>query len=97
MRQHHRVSAVLLVVLFFWLDLGSQASAQSAPLTPQELDQLLSPVALFPDLLLSQMMTASTDPQEILDVDNWLAANPGLSGQGGHRRLTILRGKIAGD
>jgi len=25
-------------------------------------------------------MTASTNPQEILDVDNWLSANPSLSG-----------------
>jgi hypothetical protein len=40
----------------------------------------MSPIALYPDSLLSQMMTASTNPQEILDVDNWLAANPSLTG-----------------
>lgn len=80
MRQHLRVSAALFVFLFLFLGLDSQLSAQSAPLTPQELDQLLSPIALYPDSLLSQIMTASTNPQEILDVENWLSANPGLSG-----------------
>jgi hypothetical protein len=50
------------------------------PLTPQQLDQLLAPIALYPDPLLAQITTASTSPQQILDVTNWLANNPGLSG-----------------
>ena len=49
------------------------------PPTPQQLDQLLAPVALYPDALLAQITTASTNPQEILDVDNWLAQNQNLS------------------
>jgi hypothetical protein len=80
MRHDHRVTAILLVFLFLWPDFDTPLLAQNAPLTPQELDQLLSPIALYPDSLLSQIMTASTNPQEILDVDNWLSANPGLSG-----------------
>ncbi len=55
-------------------------SAQEATPTPEELDQLLAPVALYPDALLSQITTASTNPQEILDVNAWLQQNPGLSG-----------------
>jgi len=50
------------------------------PPTPQQLDQLLSPIALYPDSLLAQITTASTNPQEILDVNNWLAKNPNLTG-----------------
>lgn len=80
MRWHHRVRAFFLVFLFLWTEIGSELWAQNASPTPQELDQLLSPIALYPDTLLSQIMTASTNPQEILDVDNWLSANPGLSG-----------------
>ncbi len=53
---------------------------QGPPPTPQQLDQLLAPVALYPDTLLAQITTASTNPQEILDVDNWLANNPNLTG-----------------
>jgi hypothetical protein len=41
---------------------------------------LLAPVALYPDSLLAQITTASTNPQEILDVDNWLQDNQGLAG-----------------
>jgi hypothetical protein len=56
------------------------AAQQGPPPTPQQLDQLLAPVALYPDSLLAQITTASTNPQEILDVDNWLAQNPNLTG-----------------
>ncbi len=55
--------------------------AQSALPTPDQLDQLLAPVALYPDALLAQICAASTDPQQILDVDNWLHQNSGLIGQ----------------
>src|ERR1700678_3448910 len=55
------------------------AQTAAAP-TPEQLDQLLAPVALYPDSLLAQITTASTNPQEILDVDNWLQANPDLTG-----------------
>jgi hypothetical protein len=55
-------------------------TAPTPPPTPQQLDQLLSPIALYPDQLLAQITTASTNPQEILDVTNWLAQNPSLTG-----------------
>ena len=58
-----------------------EAQAAAPMPTPQQLDQLLAPVALYPDSLLAQITTAATNPQEILDFDNWLAANPGLTGQ----------------
>ena len=41
---------------------------------------MLAPVALYPDSLLAQITTASTNPQEILDVDNCLHDNQGLTG-----------------
>lgn len=74
-------AALLLIGLLLFPQLGPPLAAQAyAPPTPQQLDQLLAPVALYPDSLLAQITTASTNPQEILDVDNWLAQNPGLSG-----------------
>ena len=54
--------------------------AQAAPPTAQELDQLLAPIALYPDALIAQITAASTNPQEILDADNWLHQNSDLSG-----------------
>ncbi len=55
-------------------------NAQAYVPTPQELDQLLAPVALYPDALLAQITSASTNPQEILDVADWMHQNPGLNG-----------------
>src|SRR5580692_6915133 len=75
------VSAVLLlVILLVFQVLAPDLQAQGPPPpTPQQLDQLLAPIALYPDALLAQITTASTNPQEILDVDNWLAQNSNLT------------------
>src|ERR1700735_458737 len=79
--KHVLRAVVFLLALIFAGAFVPSLRAQDAPLpTPDQLDQLLAPVALYPDTLLAQITTASTDPQEILDVDNWLAANPDLSG-----------------
>jgi hypothetical protein len=48
--------------------------------TPEALEELLAPIALYPDPVLSQVLIASTNPQEVLDAGNWLIANPGLKG-----------------
>src|SRR6202041_3180894 len=81
LRKRAFTAVVLLVALLFSQDFLPLARAQdSPPPTPEELDQLLAPVALYPDSLLAQITTASTNPQEILDVDNWLAHNRSLTG-----------------
>ena len=56
--------------------------AQSAAqfLSPQQLDTLVAPVALYPDRLLSQIMAASTYPLEIAEAAQWLQQNPNLQG-----------------
>ena len=46
----------------------------------QELDQMLAPIALYPDSLLSQILMASTYPLEVVEAARWLKANPGLAG-----------------
>ena len=81
MQSKPNLSAVLLlVILLLFQGLAPDLQAQTTPVpTPQELDQLLAPVALYPDALLAQITTASTNPQEILDVDNWLGQNQNLS------------------
>src|ERR1700733_8129069 len=81
LRKRAFTAVVLLVALLFSQDFAPLARAQdSPPPTPEELDQLLAPVALYPDSLLAQITTASTNPQEILDVDAWLQQNAGLTG-----------------
>ena len=43
-----------------------------------ELDQLLAPIALYPDALLAQVLMASTYPLEVVEAARWVKANPGL-------------------
>ena len=76
------ISGILLIGLLLLPGFAPILEAQTAPPppTPQQLDQLLAPIALYPDALLAQITTASTNPQEILDVTNWLAQNPSLTG-----------------
>src|ERR1700675_146630 len=45
-----------------------------------ELDQMLAPVALYPDALLSQVLMAATYPREVLEAADWSRTNPGLAG-----------------
>jgi hypothetical protein len=40
--------------------------------TPEQLDQMLAPIALYPDSLLTQILMASTYPTEIVEADRWL-------------------------
>lgn len=44
------------------------------------LDQLLAPVALYPDPLLSQILMAATYPLEVVQAERWLQQHPGLHG-----------------
>ena len=51
------------------------ASADQPPLTAEQLDDLLSPIALYPDPLLAQILpAAAADPQDIAAAEAWVAA-----------------------
>ena len=57
------------------------ASAQDQrAFTQQELDQMLAPIALYPDPLLSQILMASTYPLEVVEASRWSRAHPNLQG-----------------
>ncbi len=55
--------------------------ATPASWTPEALEELLAPVALYPDGVLAQVLASSTNPQEVLDAGNWLIQNPDLKGK----------------
>jgi Protein of unknown function (DUF3300) len=70
------------------VDLNAAATAASQTLaadstmwSPEALEDLLAPIALYPDPVLAQLLIAATNPQEVLDAGNWLIANPDLSGK----------------
>jgi hypothetical protein len=45
----------------------------------EELDQMLAPIALYPDSLLAQILMAATYPLEVVQADRWTKANRNLS------------------
>ena len=53
-------------------------TAGAAAFSQQELDQLLAPIALYPDALLAQVLMASTYPLDVVSAERWVRANPGL-------------------
>lgn len=55
--------------------------AQSQLLGKEKLEQLVAPIALYPDALLSQILMASTYPLEVVQAERWLKANPKISGK----------------
>ena len=64
----------------------SQAQPQNgqAPVyaqqTPEQLQRLVAPIALYPDSLVAQILTAATFPDEVVEADRWVQANPDLKG-----------------
>jgi len=52
----------------------------SAPFKAEEIEQLVAPIALYPDALLAQVLMASTYPLEVVLAARWVKANPKVSG-----------------
>ncbi len=62
---------------------GAADTSQAAPaplLSPDQLDNLVAPIALYPDPLLGQVLAASTYPLEIVEAQQWLQQNGNLQG-----------------
>jgi hypothetical protein len=62
------------------------AAAEAAPgpapggPTPEQLEELVSPIALYPDPLVARILVASTFPTEIVEAWRWRQENPNLKG-----------------
>jgi uncharacterized membrane protein YgcG len=48
--------------------------------SPEQLQQLVAPIALYPDSLVAQILTASTFPEQVVEADRWVQAHPDLKG-----------------
>ncbi|WP_333798053.1 DUF3300 domain-containing protein, partial [Rheinheimera sp.] len=58
-----------------------QASAGQKLFSQAELDQMLAPVALYPDTVLSHVLIAATYPLEIVKATRWLSAQKGMTSE----------------
>jgi hypothetical protein len=69
--------ALLLVVP---LPLLAQQDQAAKPFKPEELDQLVAPIALYPDPLLAQVLMASTYPLDVVQAARFAKDNASLKG-----------------
>lgn len=83
------VSLCVPLILITPFEAGAQQSAptgpggysgQGAPLSPDELQQLVAPIALYPDALVAQVLAAATFPDQVAFAASWLQQNSNLSG-----------------
>src|SRR5712664_4191355 len=92
-----KLSKQVFVVLLCCLLVGFTAQADAygsisqsndqppAPLvqqSPQELQQLVAPIALYPDALVAQVLAASTYPTEVVEAERWMQSHSNLEGEG---------------
>ena len=84
MKKKSALSKLLAFVLAFLLVAPPLAIAQDGDgnkiFSQEELDQLLAPIALYPDSLLAQIFMASTYPLEVVEAERWAKNNQGLEG-----------------
>ncbi len=78
-----RIQAVVWIIILMvavppWI--FAQESAGTTKFKQEELEQLLAPVALYPDSVLGQVLIASTYPLEIVQGDRWAKAHKDLKG-----------------
>jgi hypothetical protein len=80
---------LLLLALLLWtwpqtLSAGQDAQAAQAASytqqTPGQMQQLVAPIALYPDSLVAQILAASTFPEQVVEADRWIQAHPDLEG-----------------
>ena len=60
--------------------LVAQSESKEKPFKQEELDQLVAPIALYPDSLLAQIFMASTYPLEVVQAGRWVEQNESLTG-----------------
>lgn len=58
----------------------AQGQPQAAQLSPQQLQQLVAPIALYPDALVAQILAASAYPTQIVEAERFIQQNPNLKG-----------------
>jgi hypothetical protein len=74
------LSISLSILLIFPLAQMKALAQQGAPLTANDLQQLVAPIALYPDSLVAQILGASTFPDQIAFANDWLLQNKNLTG-----------------
>jgi len=77
----HRLASRLMRTLFAsFLALGASLAMAQQTFSKEQIDQMMAPIALYPDSLLSQVLMAATYPADVADAAKWSKANPNQKG-----------------
>jgi hypothetical protein len=74
------VAAALALIVACGPGAQNSPAAKPPPYATGSLDQMLAPIALYPDQLLAQMLMCAAEPAKIAELSVWLAANQTLKG-----------------
>ena len=74
------LAVFLAILLVAPQGLIAQSGGGDKTFKQEELDQLVAPIALYPDSLLAQVFMASTYPLEVVQAGRWVKANQNLKG-----------------
>jgi Protein of unknown function (DUF3300) len=58
-----------------------QAAPPYTTQTPEQIQQLVAPIALYPDSLVAQILAAATFPEQVVEADRWVQSHPDLKGE----------------
>lgn len=72
--------ARVLAILALAVPIGAPAQEGAETFTKEQLDQMLAPIALYPDSLLAQVLMACTYPADVAEAAKWSKANPNQKG-----------------
>lgn len=84
MKIKHIVCTMLLFVMLIPCSVFAQNDEQAyseRTFSNEELAQMLAPIALYPDSLLSQILMAATYPFEVAEAERWVVRNPYVKGE----------------
>ncbi len=76
----HVLIWVLVMLLAAPVVVFAQSNEPQETFSRAELDQMLAPIALYPDSLLAQVLIAATYPEQVVEADRWVQQNPDLKG-----------------
>jgi Protein of unknown function (DUF3300) len=80
MRSPAAVLLRIVVTTLVFVSTVAHAQDTKPTFTKEQLDQMVAPIALYPDELLSQVLMASTYPADVADAAKWSKANPNQKG-----------------
>ena len=75
----------------------AQSQSRAPPYTqqtPEQIQQLVAPIALYPDSLVAQILAASTFPEQVVQADRWVQGHPDLKGDELAKSVDLAAGGI---